>query len=631
MTLCLLLLAILPNTYAADAPPAEQTTKPAAELNWTEPYEAAQLEAKQTGRPMMLFFAEPARCKMCEKFVKEVCNQQEFIDYAKDNLVCSRIDYGPTIEKTLRGKNSALAADLNIPHAHAVLIVRPDGVKIGELSTETKSVSAFIEDIKNIIAKAPQDGRLKFTEVELLDKKYVPEKTYSTPLPEFSKKPLTGRYITFMSAIRVDPWENTRSRSHGEYPERGRMTVKAAMALRNSLAEGFPGASMTWAWSWGALNEKSENFLELRKLMVQFHKQYRDEVTFWPGVYFANKFSTHEQCKKDLHEGLQLVSEMMGDGYRPKSVIAGSMSIESMKYLASQEGIHVVQGAIWSQFEIDGQNSDGGIIYPYYPAKDHFLKPAQGPRGGDDFVDMVNVDGWTVDFFAGRLRATGGDYNSRVGLGPIETRSNYGFELGHKEFMHVTDVHFNDQTVKQNGFGFLTVIWELPLFDHWLEPEYLSGWLKAVRARYPDTQMLTLGEFGELWRKHNPDNSRMNLKFVERGNDMPSLEEGKKIYPNYRYHGAIFKPEMEIRWYFNKDFRFATMQNWKENGPALVVDYTRYDLPYVEPGDNVRTRYWDLLGMINQKQSRPQDKPRPFAELPIEDQQRILKWYPDVK
>jgi Domain of Unknown Function with PDB structure (DUF3864)/Domain of Unknown Function with PDB structure (DUF3863) len=196
--------------------------------------------------------------------------------------------------------------------------------------------------------------------------------------------------------------------------------------------------------------------------------------------------------------------------------------------------------------------------------------------------------------------------------------------------MHVSDAHFNDQAVADNGYGFLTVNWELTLFA-WLDPNYLPSWLKAIRAKYPDTQMLNLGEFGDLWRKHNPDNSRINLKLVQRGNDMPTEEEGKKIISKYRYFPLISQPDMEIRWYFNKDFRFATIQNWKENGPTLVMDYTRYNQPYKEPSGNVIERHWDILDIINQKESRPQDKPTPFTELPAEEQAKILKWYPELQ
>jgi hypothetical protein len=606
----------------------------ASELEWKLPYETALQEAKNSGKPMLVFVGNKQLCPDCQKFIKTVCIEPEFIAFAKENLISTQLLYEKGASKDYEWKMDHIVDKFNMwPRAHAVIITNSSGLRIGELSTSPKSVAALIADIKIILAKAPLDGRLKFTEPNLFDKKFVPNKIYTTPLPVFSKKPLKGRYINFMSAIRLHTFETTRARLHGQTKEKDRFTSANAMKLRNAVETGMPGARITWAWSWGALNCMDDNYVELRKLMAKFHKQYGDEVTFFPGVYFANKYNTEEQVKKDIHEGLELVSQMIGDGYRPKSIVAGHMSAQSMRYIAENEGIHTIQGQIWSQYDIDGQDGDGGILYPYYSSKNHFLKPAQDKRGGEDFLDVVNIDGWSMDFFAARLKGMGKEHNSRVGIGPIETRINYGLKLGLTEMLHTSEIYFNDKAVSDNGYGFLTVNWELGLLE-WVEPQYLSGWLAALREKYPDTRMLNLGEFGDLWRTHNPDNSRINLKFVERGNsNMPSREDWTKLAGDKAdrpYHGAIFRPEMEIRWYFNKDFRFATIQNWKENGPRLVMDYTRYNQPYQEPSGNVIDRRWNILDIINQKESRPQDKPKPFSELPEEEQKKILQWYPDA-
>ena len=57
------------------------------------------------------------------------------------------------------------------------------------------------------------------------------------------------------------------------------------------------------------------------------------------------------------------------------------------------------------------------------------------------------------------------------------------------------------------------------------------------------------------------------------------------------------------------------------------MDYTRYK----EHSGNVIEWHWEILDIINQKESRPQDKPKPFSELPAEEQAKILKWYPELK
>jgi len=120
--------------------------------------------------------------------------------------------------------------------------------------------------------------------VELFDKKCVPAKTYTSPPPKFFKDPLKGRYITIMTAVRVQPWENTRTRSHGTWMgERAQQSPEIALKMRKTLDAAFPGARMTWAWSWHALIDQSPGYIELRKLMARVHQQYGDEITFWAG------------------------------------------------------------------------------------------------------------------------------------------------------------------------------------------------------------------------------------------------------------------------------------------------------------------------------------------------------------
>ena len=99
------------------------------------------------------------------------------------------------------------------------------------------------------------------------------------------------------------------------------------------------------------------------------------------------------------------------------------MDAESQRYLATEEGIHVCQGQIWSQHGIDHGDGDGGICYPYYPSREHYLKPAQGKA---DFIDCVCLDGWTCDFLTARREGFVGGFNSRLGVGPIESVGNLG-------------------------------------------------------------------------------------------------------------------------------------------------------------------------------------------------------------
>jgi len=411
-----------------------------------------------------------------------------------------------------------------------------------------------------------------------------------------------NRFLTFNTVIRVNQIEVSRDRNVGA-DERALHTPAKVIAFRNAVAEGFPGGKMTWAFSWLALQDTSANYKEIRKLVVGYHYKYGDDITFIPGAYFANAYNTTEQVNKDLHDALKIIGDMVGGGYRPLSIVAGFLSAKNQQYLAEKEGIHVCQGNIWSQFSIDNQDGDGSVSYPYYTSKEHFCKPAQGKN---DFIDCVNLDGWTVDFLAARRKGFEGGFNSRMGVGPIETLGRYGNVKGLQEMMFATAIHF-DKGYELNGFAWVTNCWELSLpFD----AASLKNWLIAIRKRWPDTKLITQGEFGLLWRKHYKTNS-FNYRFVERGSGIGGSDAGK-----------------EIRWFMNKDFRLALLKDLTNNTPEKVIDFTRYDLPAKEPAE--MTRKWSLLGDINQKQTRPQDKPVLLIDLPEKSKLIIKRRYPGL-
>jgi hypothetical protein len=406
-----------------------------------------------------------------------------------------------------------------------------------------------------------------------------------------------NRFLTFNTVIRVNQIEVSRDKNAG-VDERDRHTPERVAAFREAVASGFPGARITWAFSWLALHDVTDNYVKIRELVVGYHHQYGDDITFIPGAYFANAYNSIEQVNRDLHEGLARVSEILGNGYRSQSVVAGFLSATNMQFLAQQEHIHVCQGNIWSQFAIDNQDGDGSVSYPYYPSKEHFCKPA---RGKGDFIDCVNLDGWTVDFLAARRNGFEGHFNSRMGVGPLETIRSFGAETGLKEILHTTAIHF-DSGFQLNGFAWVTNCWEISL------PVDVSGirdWLSAVRERWPDTRLITQGEFGQIWREHFKSNG-FDYRFKERGSGIGGSDADK-----------------EIRWFMNKDFRLALLRDWEKGTPEKVIDFTRYDVPAREP--DTMTRRWSLLGEINQKGTRPQDTPVLLSQLSQGDRDLICR------
>ena len=416
--------------------------------------------------------------------------------------------------------------------------------------------------------------------------------------------PLMGnRFLTFNSVIRVNQIEVSRNVNKG-YDERNLHTPAKLIEFRNAIEKGFPGAKITWAFSWLALHDTTSNYRKIRELVVSYHYKYGDEVTFIPGAYFANAYNTTEQVNKDLHDGLARVTEIVGKGYRPMSVVAGFLSAPNQQYLAEKEGIHVCQGNIWSQYAIDNQDGEGSVCYPYYPSKEHFCKPSQGK---DDFIDCVNLDGWSMDFLAARREGFAGGFNSRMGVGPIETLGKYGKETGLKEMLHTTSLHF-DKGFELNQFAWVTNCWELSLP---IDASGLTAWLSEIKKRWPDVKFITQGEFGLVWRNHYKENS-FNYRFEEKGSGIGGSDANN-----------------EIRWFMNKTFRLAMLRDWQKNAPEMVIDFTRYDVKAKEPVSG-STRNWSFFGDINQKGIRTQDKPVMLKDLPTESKTLIMKYYPEL-
>jgi hypothetical protein len=402
----------------------------------------------------------------------------------------------------------------------------------------------------------------------------------------------------------VNQIEVARDRNEG-VDEAALHTPETVQAIRDNLERAFPGARMTWAFSWLALQDTRPNYQAIRRQVADYQRRFGDEVTFIPGAYFAPMYNSREQVNRDLRDGLRLVSQMVGGGYRPKSVIAGFLAAENMRYLAQEEGIHVCQGTIWSQFGIDNGDGDGSISYPYYPSLEHYCKPAQG---ADDFIDCVCLDGWTCDFLAARRMGFADGFNSRLGLGPIETLMNLGPEPGMAQQLFTTALHFDDG-FKRNGFGWVTAIWEASLgaatFAH------LPAYGTEVRRRWPDAQCLGAGEFGERFRAWRRDNRVLDYRFVERGSGIGGSDR-----------------HLEIRWFMNRDFRLALLRDWTTAGEERLIDFTRYDLKAAEPPG--LTRNWSLMNRINQKGTRPQDRSVPLRELPDDDLAIIRRRLPEL-
>ena len=428
--------------------------------------------------------------------------------------------------------------------------------------------------------------------------------------PAFCVGASLGRALSLATVVRYWTVETTRT-EHLLNNESAIHTVANCRALRDAVSAGWPGATITWAFSWVALHAGDGEYPAIRSLVAGYVAMYGDEFSFIPGGYFAPMYNTEAQTSADIHDALATITATVGGGYRPRAIIAGYLGAQTMARLAAVEGIHVAQATIFSQYNIDFGDGDGGSPYPYFPSTQHYLKPAQGL---EDFIDVVSMDGWTVDFLAARRNGFADGFNSRMGVGPIETIRNEGPAKGFIEQMHATSQHF-DQGFALNGEAFVTSIWEVSLASA-INVSYLTQWLAAVRAEWPDAAAITHGEYGLQWRAQYAGNNSYNYSWVEIGSGIGGSDADK-----------------ELTFFANRAFRLVLLRNLTDVGGAgLCIDFTRYaGVDFSEPTG--LTRSWNLMyaGGPNMKQSRgAEDEPRSLSELAPSDQLLIKQWLPGL-
>jgi hypothetical protein len=432
--------------------------------------------------------------------------------------------------------------------------------------------------------------------------------------------PLLGnRFVTFCIMIRTTPWEVSRDVKLLARDESSWHTLDGVRSMHEAFARHNPDGRLTWGFTLNALEDARRNYQQIRDYAVECHHKYGDEVSYFPG-YFPAMYLPRARVNREMTEAIQIISNFVGNSYRPQAIMGGFLSANNLQYLAEKENIHTAHAVIWSQQDVDGGGADGSPSYPFYPSTQHFCKPAQGES---DFIDCVNLDGWTMDFICARRSGSLGHkitgYNSRRGVGPIETYVGWGLDLGHREVMHTQSIHF-DEGFQRNRFGWVTNIWEAQMvheFGKELICSALERWVSGTKKRWPDTHFVTFGEFGGIWRKQYATNSDWNYSFVERGSGLGDS------YNN-----------LEIKWFMNRNLRLALLRDWQQGSPELVIDFTRYDLPAKEPADpdpQHPAKSWSLMNRINQKGLRSQDRPTRLSDLSGEDQDFIHKALPSLQ
>ncbi|HEY2103262.1 MAG TPA: thioredoxin family protein [Chthoniobacterales bacterium] len=123
-----------------------------ADLDWLTNYDTAKTKAKSDNKLMLLDFTGSDWCGWCKRLNAEVFSKPQFQDYAAKNLVLVELDFPKAKPQSddVKKQNMQLASRYQIEGFPTVIVLNPDGKKVGELGYMEGGPDAFIAALEKL-------------------------------------------------------------------------------------------------------------------------------------------------------------------------------------------------------------------------------------------------------------------------------------------------------------------------------------------------------------------------------------------------------------------------------------------------------------------------------------------------
>ena len=126
-----------------------------AAAGWGDDYEKAMVQAKAEKKNVLLDFTGSDWCGWCIRLNDEVFSKAEFKKYAKDNLVLVEVDFpqGKRLPKKVKEQNDKLQKDHGVRGFPTIVVLDPEGKKLGELGYMEGGPKNFIAKLDELKSK----------------------------------------------------------------------------------------------------------------------------------------------------------------------------------------------------------------------------------------------------------------------------------------------------------------------------------------------------------------------------------------------------------------------------------------------------------------------------------------------
>jgi protein disulfide-isomerase len=126
--------------------------------DWFTDFEKAKAESAKRGVPILADFSGSDWCGWCMKLDREVFSQQDFLDFAKKNVVLFLADFPQNIKQPdeLAQQNRNLMQTYKVAGFPTVLVLDKAGNVIGRTGYKAGGAKAYVQHIKDLIEKAKE-------------------------------------------------------------------------------------------------------------------------------------------------------------------------------------------------------------------------------------------------------------------------------------------------------------------------------------------------------------------------------------------------------------------------------------------------------------------------------------------
>ena len=113
---------------------------------WLTNIDQAIAQSMETEKPIMLFFTGSDWCGWCKRLVKEVFDQQEFKDWAKDNIIPVELDFPrrTKLDENLVAQNRQLQRLFAVQGYPTIWLVRPQYQEENKVNFEKLGKTGYV-------------------------------------------------------------------------------------------------------------------------------------------------------------------------------------------------------------------------------------------------------------------------------------------------------------------------------------------------------------------------------------------------------------------------------------------------------------------------------------------------------